>query len=53
MIKLKVKNVLMPGDTALLWTTPSLQGKDVSPSIWLVGPDGKIVARDLHGKALQ
>ena len=23
------------------------------PSIWLIGPDGKIVARDLHGKALQ
>lgn len=23
------------------------------PSIWLVGPDGKIVARDLRGKALR
>ena len=140
-IELDVKNVLMPGDTAPLWTIRSFEGKEVNladfrgkyvlfdfwatwcgpcieeipnlkkahaefggerlavvgintdteqgtaqdwlddnpptfqqlfmgfgenhaavstaygftsiPSIWLIGPDGKIVARDLHGKALQ
>jgi len=23
------------------------------PSIWLIGPDGKIIAKDLHGDALK
>ena len=22
------------------------------PAIWLIGPDGKVVAKDLHGKAI-
>jgi len=28
-------------------------GFESIPSIWLIGPDGKIVARDLHGKKLR
>ncbi len=28
-------------------------GFQAIPSIWLIGPDGKIIARDLHGKKLR